>query len=118
MIKNYLKSYIWLIGIIIGLTIILAVTNYFIRLPVLTFKMIILLVASFISSIILGKMSKEKAYLEGLKYSVIYLVIVTIIRLIMHINFNYKVVIMYIAIVFTSIVGAMIGINIKKQATS
>ena len=68
-----------------------------------------------VASIILGKNIKEKAYLEGLKFSSIYLVIVTILKLILKQSFNYKVIIMYFLLIFTGVIGSMIGINLKKN---
>ena len=114
MIKNYLKSYAYLFGIIIISTIFLSIINYFIKLPTTTIKIIIPIIAIFISSIILGKNSKEKAYLEGLKFGGIYLIFTTIIKLLIKNNFNYKTIIIYISMILSSIIGSMIGINLKK----
>ena len=77
--------------------------------------MIIPIISIFISSIILGKVTKEKAYLEGLKFSTIYLIIISILKLILKLPFNYKTIIMYLVIIITSIIGLIIGINTKKK---
>ena len=114
MIKNYLKSYGYLLGIIIILTLILSVINYFVKIPVTTTKIIILIISMFISSLMLGKNTKERAYLEGIKFSSIYIVFTVILKLILKSSFNYKVIIIYVTLLFTSVLGSMIGINSKR----
>ena len=115
MIKNYLKSYLYLLGSIIILAIFLSIFNYFIPFKANTIKIIIPIISMLISSIMLGKKTKEKAYLEGLKFSTIFIIIITIIKIIIKSNFNYKVIIMYVALLLTSLIGSMIGINLKKE---
>ena len=80
--------------------------------------MIIPIVSMLISSYLLGKDTKEKAYLEGLKYSSIYLLFITIIKLILKTGFNYKVIIIYFLTIFTGIIGATIGINNQRKNIS
>ncbi len=115
MIKKYLKSYAYLFSIIIILTIILSILNYFIKLPTNIIKIVIPIIAMLISSYMLGKNVKEKAYLEGTKYSAIYLIFITIIKIILKTTWNYKVIIIYFLILFTGIIGATICINNKKK---
>ena len=114
--KNYLKSYGYLFGIILVLTIILSIINYFTNKELYLFKILIPIIAIFISSIILGKNAKKKAYLEGIKFSLIFLLLSIIISyFIIHNSFNIKVLIYYFVIIFSSIIGSMLGINIKKN---
>lgn len=115
MIKTYLKSYAYLFGSIIILTFLLSIINYFITIPSNTIKIIIPILSMFLSTIILGKNVKQKAYLEGIKFSLIYLVIITIIKLILKSTFNLNAIIIYFVLILTSIIGATIGINSKKQ---
>ena len=115
MIKNYLKSYGYLFGFILIFSIILSVINYFVPLPAKIFKIIIPIISLFIASIILGKGMKEKGYIEGIKFSVIYLIFTTILKFIFHTGFNFKVFLMYVIFIFSSVIGSMIGINIKKD---
>lgn len=114
MLKNYLKSYLYLFGLILALTIILSILNYFIPFNNTIIKIIIPIISMLISSIILGKNSKEKAYIEGIKYSSVFIILITIFKLIIKSNFNYKVFILYFMYIFASIIGSMIGINLKK----
>lgn len=115
MIKTYLKSYSYLFGLIIILTIILSILNYFIPFKAETIKLIIPIISMLVSSIYLGKSTKEKAYLEGIKFSTIYILFTTIIKILLKTNYNYKIIIMYITLLVTSIIGSMIGINLKKE---
>ena len=59
---------------------------------------------------------QEKAYLEGFKFSTLYLLLITIIKIVIKTNFNYKTFIMYFGLILTSIIGSMFGINIKKNS--
>ena len=111
MVKNYLKGYAYLFSILLILTVILSILNYFIKLPTNIIKIFILLISLLISSIIIGKNTKEKAYIEGIKYTSIYLALITIIKIILKSNFNYKTIIIYISLLLTGIIGATIGIN-------
>ena len=115
MFKKYLKSYGFLLGIIIALTLILSIFNYFIPFKANIIKIIIPIMAIFISAIILGKGMKEKAYLEGIKFAIIFIGLLSIVKLILKDSFNYKTIIMYIALSIASILGAMLGINLKKE---
>lgn len=115
MIKTYLKSYLYLLIIILFLTIILSIINYFIPFDNTIFMICIPTIAMFSSCIILGKYCKQKAYIEGIKFSLVYLILMTIFKLIMHSEFNYKVIIIYFLLMFSSIIGSMLGINLKKE---
>ena len=116
MIKNYLKSYGYLIILSLALTLITSVISYIFNISLNITKLIIPIISMFISTIILGKNIKEKGYLEGIKYSSLFLLLISIIKLIVKSNFNYKVIIMYIALIITSIIGASIGINLKRNS--
>lgn len=116
MIKNYLKSYGYLIILLLALTLITSIISYLFNISSNITKLIIPIISMFISAIILGKNIKEKGYLEGIKYSSLFLLLISIIKLIVKSNFNYKVIIMYIALIITSIIGASIGINLKRNS--
>ena len=115
MLKKYLKSYIYLFGLILLLTTITSIINYFITIPITTIKIIIPIISIFISCIILGNNTSSKAYLEGIKFSSIYIILTIILKFIFNTNFNYKSLIMYIVLIISSIIGSMIGINTKRK---
>lgn len=115
MFKNYLKSYGFLLGLIIVLTIIISIMNSLFSKNFSIIKIIIPIISMLASSIYLGRKVKEKAYLEGLKFSTIYIIIITITKLILKQSFNYKIIIIYIALIFSGIIGSMMGINFKSS---
>lgn len=115
MLKNYLKSYLYLFSIILILTLILSIINYFITFPSKVIKLLIPIISIFISSIILGKKTKEKAYLEGLKFSSLYILLSIIISIITKNPFSIKLIISYLILLISGIIGSMIGINITKK---
>ncbi len=115
MLKTYLKTYGYLLGLILISLIILSVINYFINIKSFIIKIVLPLISLLVSSIYLGKNSKESAYLEGLKFASSYLILTSIFKVIFKTAFSFKVVIMYLVIIFTCVIGSMIGINIKKS---
>lgn len=115
MIKNYLKSYTYLFSLILIFTIILTLINYFIVFPNKIIKLLIPIISILISSIILGKNTKTKAYLEGIKFSLIYIIISIIISIIFKNTFSFKLILSYILILLSGVIGSMIGINLNKE---
>ena len=63
MIKNYLKCYGYLFGMIIVMTLILSLINYFVKIPSTVIKILIPIISLFISSVFLGKSIQEKGYI-------------------------------------------------------
>lgn len=115
MFKNYLKSYIYLISSLIILTTLFSIITYLIPIKTTIIKILIPIISILISSFILGKNTKSKAYLEGIKFSLIYLIFTTILKLILKTSFNYKVFIIYLLLTLSSIIGSTIGINTRKN---
>jgi len=114
--KKYLISYIYFISINLILTLILSLINYFTNYTNTIIKILIPITATFISTIILGKHTNTKAYLGGLKFTSIYLIIMLITNyLILHNSFNFKTLIFYLLILFTGTIGSMLGINLKRK---
>lgn len=116
MLKNYLKSYLYLFASILVLTLILSTINYFWTFSTKIIKILIPIISILISTIILGKNTKSKAYLEGLKFTSIYVIISIIISLITKNPFTFKLIICYLLQLLSGIVGSMIGINITKRS--
>ena len=114
MLKKYLKSYLYLFSSIIILTLILSLLNYFYTFPTKIIKLLIPIISILLSSIILGKNTKEKAYLEGLKFTSLYIILSLIISLITKNPFTIKLILSYLLFLITGIIGSMIGIQLKK----
>ena len=116
MLKNYLKSYLYLFILILILTIILSIINYFFAIPTKIIKLLIPIISIIISTIILGKNTKSKAYLEGIKFTSLYIILSIIISLIIKNSFSFKLILCYLILLLSGIIGSMIGINISKKS--
>ena len=81
-------------------------------------KSIILVITFLISGIYIGKISKSKAYLEGIKISLLFILISLLSILLFKLDFSYKTLLNYLLIIIISILGSIIGINIKKKTKS
>ncbi len=113
--KKYLISYTYLLGSIIILTLILSIINYFIILPTNIIKTIIPIISIFISSILLGKKSTKKAYLEGIKFSILYIVFIFLFTILIKYKIKINIILYYFILILTSMFGSMIVINLKKK---
>ena len=113
--KKFLKSYAYLFGQIIIYTLIVSLINYFTKINMNLIKIIIPIISLLLSSIILGKNS-NKAYLEGIKFSIIYIIFIIIFSyLIIKIPFKIKNLLFYSILILTSMLGSMFGINLKNK---
>lgn len=118
MIKKYLISYAYTLGIIIIGTFLITLLNYFNLLSsnvANTIMLIIIIVSIFIGSFLLGKKSNKKGYLEGIKYSAILIFLLVIINLLFIKVFEIKSLIYFLIIIVSSTFGSMIGINKKRN---
>ena len=116
MIKKYLISYAYTLGIIIVGTFIITLLNYFNLLSsniANTLILIIVIASIFVGSFLLGKKSNKKGYLEGIKYSAIFILLLVIINLLFVKVFEIKSLIYFLIIVVSSTFGSMLGINKK-----
>lgn len=116
---NYLKnigiSFIYIISFLLGLTFISTLFNY-INLFSNTFinilKVIIPVVSLFVGGFIIGKRTGKKGWLEGIKLSLIFLLILTIFNyLALDTSFSLKTLIYYLILIVSTTFGSMIGVN-------
>lgn len=115
MLKNYLKSYLYLFTSIIILTIILSITNYYLFFKTTLIKLLIPIISILISTIILGKNTKQKAYIEGIKFTSTYILLSIIISILFKNPFSLKLIVSYLSLLISGIIGSMIGINLNKS---
>ena len=116
---NYLKvlgkSFIYMISILFISVIVITILNYFNILGskiVTIFKIIISLTSLFVGGFIMGKSSKQKGWLEGIKLSLIILFILTLINyLILKQTFEIRNLVYYLILMSSCIFGSMIGIS-------
>lgn len=118
-LKNSLKSLLYIFSIIIVSTFLVTTLNYFniIGPKLLTiFKILIILSSMFTGGIIIGKNSKQKGWLEGIKLGLIVTVILILFK---YLGLNQKFlitnIIYYIILIISCTLGSMIGINKKKN---
>lgn len=118
MIIKYLKCFgILLLSIIIPIFI-LTIFNYFEVFSnniIDILKLVITLISILINSFYLGKSSKSKGYIEGLKFGILFIIFISLFNLIFINEFSLKIIIYYLLIIITSMVGATIGINKKND---
>lgn len=114
MLKVYLKCYGLLYGLIIILTFLLSILNYYTNNSFMIINLIIPTISILMSTIILGKKATNKAYIEGIKFSSIYIIISIILNIIFK-TFNIKIIIFNIILLFIGALGAMTGINLKRK---
>ena len=118
MIINYLKSFALTILIIFGGAIITTLLEYFTNnthVLINILKIITILLSIFIPTFILGKKSERKGYLEGLKYGAILIVLSLILNIIFKTKFNFDIIIYFIIMLVSAMLGSMMGINFKKN---
>ena len=116
-IKKYTISTTLTLSLILALLFLITIIYYFNLITMKTFgilKLLTILISTFITSFFLGTKTNNKGYLEGIKQSLI-LIVIFLIPTILTSNFNLKVFIYYLIILITSSLGSMIGINKKKK---
>ena len=106
---NYLKSFIWSLGILLSSIIILNILNGTI-LKVL--ELFIPIISIFIGSYMLGKTSSQKGYIEGLKYSGIWVIIFLLFNIITK-NITLIGILYLFIIILIGVLGSILGINKK-----
>lgn len=118
---NYLKKLskallTTFLSLLIGI-IIITMLNYFniigINISNIS-KILIIVISIFLGGFTLGKLSIKKGYLEGLKYGFIITIIFFLLNLIITKNIKIRLIILYIIINITSILGSMFGILKNK----
>lgn len=80
------------------------------------FEIIILFISIFSGSFVMGKKSSKKGWLEGIKFGLIFLVILVLFNYLgFNIEFEVKNLLYYGILLISSILGGMIGINFKSD---
>ncbi|MBQ7105521.1 MAG: TIGR04086 family membrane protein [Bacilli bacterium] len=118
MYKNYIKSILIFIFIILLFSIINTSLYYFnVTNNIITniIEIITILVSSFISGFYIGKKSKNKGYINGIILSVIIIVLLLILNIIISRNINIISIIYYLGILLIVTISSIIGINKKSK---
>ena len=121
---NYLKnlgiSLLYIICFLLGLTFIGTLFNYiglFNNTVIKIVKVIIPIISLFIGGFVIGKRIGRKGWLEGLKLSLIFLIILTLFNYLgLKSGLSLKVGIYYIILIVATILGSILGVNKFKPA--
>lgn len=120
---NYLKllgkSFLYIVSILLISTLVITILNYFniFGSKIVTFfKIVIALISMFVGGFIMGRNSKQKGWLEGLKLGLIVLLILVLMNyLILRQSFELRNLVYYLILLASTIFGSMIGINKKSE---
>ena len=117
-LKNYSISLIICILSILIMTLIITVFSYFNIMShevISIFKILFPIISILVGGIILGKNSDKKGWLEGLKLSIIFLIIMLLFNYLgLNNKLEFKNILYYLILIISCIVGSMVGINKKK----
>ncbi len=116
--KKYFRSILYIFGIILILLLFLTIFNYFNIITGTLFnviKFIIPLTALFVGGFIIGKKSQKKGWINGVKLGLILVTLFVILSLIFSFKIEVKSLLYYLILIFSSMLGSVIGINKKHQ---
>ena len=118
-LKKLGKSFLISLLILLVLTLIITIFNYIglVGLSVVNiFSYITPFIALFIGGLLMGKGSVSKGWLEGIKYGIICIIIFIVFNYLAFDSFfNLSNIILYLITLIASILGGMIGINLKNS---
>ncbi len=119
-IKNYLIAIGYFLLVVVIFAIVLTIFNYYDIVTNKLFKVIKVLIPSFalfIGGYKVGNSANKKGYIEGIKLSLIVIVLLFMFSYLgFNASFNISLILYYIILIISSMLGAMIGIN--KKITS
>lgn len=109
---NYLKSLIYSFSSLLLINLIITLLNYIniININIVNiFSYITPFISFFIGGLFLGSKSNQKGWLEGIKLGIIEILFILIINILFN-KYNF---ILYFIILISSILGSILGINMK-----
>ena len=119
-VKNYLIAIGYFLLVVAVFAIILTIFNYYDIVTNKLFKVIKVLIPSlalFIGGYKVGNNASKKGYIEGIKLSLIVIVLLFMFSYLgFNASFSISLILYYIILIISSMLGAMIGIN--KKITS
>ena len=79
------------------------------------FKIIIVVVSYFIGGVLIGKKSNKKGWLEGLKFGLIFSILLFLFNILgLHTKIDLKLLFYYLILITSCIFGSMVGISKKS----
>lgn len=116
-IKKIFYPIIYVILFILISCFIITTLNYFDILGyklTIYLKLILSIMAFIIGGFKIGVISNKKGWLEGIKFGLILIIIMSLLTLLFN-DYKYRTVIFYTILLFSSIVGSMTGITKNKK---
>ena len=114
MFRKFGIALLWFFSIIFIGNIFVTLLNYFNIINNNILKLLIAVFGMFISSYKLGRVSEKKGYIEGIKFGGIVIIIFMGIAFLLK-ELSIKSLLYYLILLFTSILGSMLGISMKKN---
>lgn len=112
---KYIKTTLYLLTTIFLLSIIISSLNYFnlIKMDsIVYFKLFSLIMSLFIVGIYIGNKADKKGYLEGIKISILFIIISLITNYVVLKNtLSLRILLFYIICIISTVLGSIIGIN-------
>ena len=119
-VKNYLIAIGYFLLVVAVFAIVLTIFNYYDIVTNKLFKVVKVLIPSlalFIGGYKVGNNANKKGYIEGIKLSLIVIVLLFMFSYLgFNASFSISLILYYIILIISSMLGAMIGIN--KKITS
>ena len=116
---NYLKNISISIGLVFFLTFIMTLLNYLNIIGsnlITVIKIFILIFSLFISGLYIEKKTNKQGWLEGLKLSLLFLILLILFEyLFLDNHFEFKNILYYLIISISCIFGSMIGISKRLE---
>lgn len=116
-VLKYVKAIVLLIGLCFIFSILITLFHYFdlfTSKTIANLKLLSMIISLFAAGIYIGKHSNKKGYLEGIKVGSIFIALLFLFTILTK-NFTIKSIIYYAILLLSSTVGAMIGIQKKKE---
>ena len=118
---KYLKTFIFETILFISLTLIITILYYFNIINTNTnniLKIIIFIITFFIVGIYTSKFINKKYYLQGLKISIINILLFLLLSILFKYNFNIKQILYYFLIIIITTFSSIFGGKIRKKKRS
>lgn len=117
-IKNIGISFGFILGSMLGLTLIVTLFHYLSWINSKTLSILeimIPLIAMILGGFTIGKRSQQKGWLEGLKLALIFLIVLVLFQYLgLKVTFSFKMILFYLMLIVSCMLGSMIGINRRK----
>ncbi len=118
-IKNLGIAFGFIIGSLFGVTLIVTLLHYINWIGSKTLSVLEIitpLLSLFIGGFIIGKNSKQKGWLEGLKLGGLFLTLLILFQYLgLRIHFSVKTILFYALLLISCVFGSMLGINKRAK---